>query len=43
MKYGIIGGTVFWAIILFGISQCNAAEFYFELGIGISKQETFMR
>ena len=36
MKYGIIGGLVCWAIIIFGISQCNAAEFYFELGIGIT-------
>ncbi len=36
MKYGIIGGVVIWAFILFGISQCNAAEFYFELAIGIT-------
>ena len=35
MKRGIVYGVVCWAVILFGISQCEAAEFYFELGIGV--------
>ena len=35
MKYGIIGGLVIWAVILFGISQCEAAGyFYAKIGVG---------
>ena len=42
MRFEIIAGAILWIIIIFGISQCEAASFFYvKVGVGKNSSPTY--